>query len=415
MPGLRPEVSVRAKRPASHVIGAVVVTIIGFWAGLSISEAWSADEPTPVAVEVEGTQLLAAAPTSTTTPAPPTTTTTLPPLRSATLRFTGDTLAHRGVVAQAARYASDSDAEYNFAPMFDLVRPYLSSADVAICHLETPLSIDNRQLSGYPTFNVPRELADGLAAAGYDGCSTASNHSLDRRAGGVDATLDVLDSAGLQHAGMARSAEERASATLYDAAGITVANLSYSYGFNGFSVPPDEPWRANIIDPAVVVADAAAAREAGAEYVVVSLHWGTEYRHDPNDEQLAVADALTGRPEVDLIIGHHAHVVQPIEKLDGTWVAFGLGNFLSNQSANCCAVGAQDGVIVGIEISELRVDGTSSPSFSTTVDYIPTWVDRSDFTIVPIGDVIDDPDTEAGLAQVLAASQERTDSVIGLR
>ena len=204
MHGLRPEASSRAQRPSSHVIGAVVLTILGFWAGLSMWEAWSADEP--VAVEVAGKQLVAPAPTSTSTLA--TTTTTLPQLRTATMRFTGDTLAHRGVVAQAALYASDTDAEYNFAPMFDLVRPYLSSADLAICHLETPLSIDNQQLSGYPTFNVPRELADGLAAAGYDGCSTASNHSLDRRAAGVDSTLDVLDSAGLQHAGTARSAEQ---------------------------------------------------------------------------------------------------------------------------------------------------------------------------------------------------------------
>jgi hypothetical protein len=94
---------------------------------------------------------------------------------------------------------------------------------------------------------------------------------------------------------------------------------------------------------------------------------------------------------------------------------FGLGNFLSNQSAICCVVGSQDGVIVDIEISELRVEGTSSPAFSTTVDYIPTWVDRSDFTIVPIADVIDDPEIDAGLAQQLLASQERTDSVIGLR
>ena len=409
MHGLRPEAFSRAQRPSSHVIGAVVLTILGFWAGLSMWVAWSADEP--VAVDVAGKQLVAPAPTST----PATTTTTLPQLRTATMRFTGDTLAHRGVVAQAALYASDTDAEYNFAPMFDLVRPYLTTADVAICHLETPLSIDNQGLSGYPTFNVPRELADGLAAAGYDGCSTASNHSLDRRAAGVDSTLDVLDSAGLQHAGTARSAEERAAATLYDAAGITVANLSYSYGFNGFSGPPDVAWRANIIDPDVILADATAAREAGAEYVVVSLQWGTQYRHDPNDDQLTVADALTGRPEVDLIIGHHAHVIQPIENRDGTWVVFGLGNFLSNQSANCCAVGAQDGVIVDIEISELRVDDTAPSSFSTTVDYIPTWVDRSDFTIVPIADVIDDPDIDAGLAQQLLASQERTDSVIGLR
>lgn len=390
-----------------------VVAIIALWAGLSVANLRSPPSP-QIAAEVEPAQEFAnaeKAPISTTVS---TTTTTAPPvpLRSARLAFTGDTLAHRGVVRQARTYAG-AETGYDFSPMFQLVAPYLGAADVAICHLETPLSPDNTNLSGYPTFNVPREIADALVDAGYDGCSTASNHSLDRRSDGVTGTLDILDEAGLQHSGMARSIEERTEPTLYDAAGITMAHLSYTYGFNGFSTPADEPWRANLIDPDIIVADAAAAKDGGAEFVVVSLHWGTEYRHDPDEQQLAVADALTGRTEIDLIIGHHAHVVQPIEIRNGTPVVFGLGNFLSNQSAICCAAGSQDGAIVEVEISEVeRADRTTPATFETAISVVETWVDRSDFTIVPVADALADPELAGVNVDVLTRSLERTRSVM---
>ena len=311
------------------------------------------------------------------TTVPPTTTTTTepppPPRRTAVLAFSGDTLAHRGVVAQAAANAADAadvEADYDFAPMFDLVRGTLSEADLAICHLETPLSSDNTRLSGYPTFNVPRELADALAGAGYDGCTTASNHSLDRRAEGVTSTLDVLDEAGLRHSGSARDQMEYDEPTIYDAGGIAVASLSYAYGFNGFSEPADSPWLVNEIDVEEITREVAAARSNGAEYVVLSLHWGTEYRHEPNAYQLDHAQQIAAIDGIDIVIGHHAHVVQPVDIVDGLPVVFGLGNFLSNQSANCCARGAQDGLIMQVNIQELPPE--SDLGFRTWLTYVPT-------------------------------------------
>ncbi|NNC79727.1 MAG: CapA family protein [Acidimicrobiales bacterium] len=370
------------------------------------------------AVEVAGASLQIGAGEATTTTPPTTTTaapttTTPPPLRTATLAFTGDTLAHRGVVRQAKAYAADSELDYDFAPMYRLVEPYLSAADVAICHLETPLSIDNRNLSGYPVFNVPHELADGLAAAGYDGCSTASNHSLDRRPSGVFDTIDVLEGAGLQQTGMFRSAEERAEPTIYDAAGIAVAHLSYSYGFNGFTEPGDKPWLVNEIDIDQITADAAAARASGAEYVVVSLHWGIEYRIAPSSEQLEVGPAVLEIDDVDVIIGHHAHVVQPVGKVDDKFVVYGLGNFLSNQSANCCVAASQDGVIVQVHIQERRAAEATDPGFRTWLSYVPTWVDRDDFTIVPVVEALEDEELSDGRQATLEKSRARTNDAIG--
>ena len=328
------------------------------------------------------------------------------------MAFTGDTLAHRGVVRQAAinagRDVAPAGAEYDFAPMFALVEPYLSAADLAICHLETPLSPDNDDLRGYPTFSVPHEMADGLASAGYDGCTFASNHSLDRRPEGVGESLDILDAAGLGHSGSARSQSEYDTPTIYDVNGIAVASLSYSYGFNGFTEPVDTPWLVNEIDLDEIAAETRAAREAGAEYVVLSVHWGTEYVHDPSEYQTELAADLTAIEGIDLIIGHHSHVVQPVDIIDGVPVVYGLGNFLSNQSATCCVDGAQDGMIVNVHLHERRGGG-----FDAFLSYVPTRVDRSDFTIVPVVDALATSDMATLPAPELETSRARTADVVG--
>jgi len=357
-----------------------------------------------------------AAPTSTTTAvSPPTTlastTTTTLPLREAQLAFTGDILAHIGVVRQAATNAAGTAAEYDFAPMFEAVEPILSAADIAICHLETPLSPDNTGLSGFPTFSVPREMADGIAAAGYDGCSFASNHTLDRRPEGVGETLEILDQAGLSHSGAARNPEEYEQTTIYDAGGIAVANLSYTYGFNGFLESPDTPWLTNEISIEEITDEVRRARQEGAEYVTLSLHWGTENRTEPDAFQLDVAQQVAEIEGLDIVIGHHAHVVQPVDLVDDLPIVYGLGNFLSNQSANCCAVGSQDGVIVQVNIEE-RSD-TEGRRFETSLTYVPTWVDRTDFQIVPVGEVLDQNGSLDDVRrQLLEASRSRTASAL---
>lgn len=339
----------------------------------------------------------------------PATTTTLPfEARTFTLVATGDLLVHEYVADMAGYYAGDGGFDFN--PMFRRVQPVLAGADLAICHLETPLSADDSDLVYYPNFRVPFELADAVAAAGYDGCSVASNHSLDAGASGVRATLDHLDRAGVAHAGMALD-QASAGPAWFAPGGVSVAHLSYTDILNGASLPTDPPWLVAALEPGSVIADAAAARAEGAEFVVVSIHWGEEYRSEPTDRQRTVAQQLLASPEVDLIVGHQAHVVQPVLQHSGKYAAVGLGNFLSNQPGDerrsCrpeCPDSTQDGVIAWFAVAD-RPDGSV-----VVVDagYVPTWVDRSTYEIVPLG--LDEP--PGADPAVLAESARRTASVM---
>lgn len=343
--------------------------------------------------------------TSSTTTTTTTTTTTLPPPRTATLAFTGDLLPHSPVVNAAAANATEG---WDFRPMFDEVRPILSAADLAICHVESPVSSTDTNLSGYPVFNAPRALVEAAVDAGYDGCSTASNHSFDRRADGVRSTLDVFEQLGLPQAGMARDADDDLTPVLYDVNDITVAHISATYSLNGFELPAAEPFLVDLIDPEAIIAEAALAKAAGAEFVVVSLHWGNEYQQTPSSAQDQWLSEILPADEVDLIIGHHAHVVQPVDKVGDEWVVFGLGNFLSNQSANCCVAASQDGMIATVTLLE-NDDGTIE---ATGIAYTPTWVDRTNGFVIRVAN------GEPGrpeISDVLAVSAARTGDVVASR
>lgn len=251
-----------------------------------------------------------------------------PGTRPFTLLATGDVIPYPSIMTQAADDAGGED--YDFRPMFAAVAPTVAAADVALCHLETPLGPPEGPFTGYPSFQSPPGLAAALRDVGYDGCSTASNHALDSGTDGVRRTLDALDAAGLHYAGTARTRAESNRPALLRAGGARVAHLSYTYGSNA-GVPADAPWSLRILDPRRVVADARAARRAGADVVVVSAHWGTEWQQEPDLAQRRLADRLTrsrsgGRKDIDLIIGTHNHVPQPYEKINGTWVVYGLGD-----------------------------------------------------------------------------------------
>ncbi|MGW5050921.1 CapA family protein [Actinokineospora sp. NPDC004072] len=254
--------------------------------------------------------------------APPTTT---PPRADGfTIVAGGDVLIHPALTEQAE---ADGGGGRDFGPLFAGIAPVVGDADLAVCHLEVPLAGADGPFAGYPRFYGPPEVAEGLAETGYDVCTTASNHTMDRGAEGAVSTLDVLDAAGIKHTGSARSAEEAGTPLLVDVPGAKVGWLSYTFALNsGTERPAGSPWMTNLLDAGTVIEDARAAREAGADVVVASLHWGVEGKHDPTAEQRRIAEEILGDPAVDLIIGHHAHVVQPFEAFDGKWVAYGLGN-----------------------------------------------------------------------------------------
>ncbi len=292
---------------------------------LAIAGCGSDDDP--------GAALSGTPPTPSSRPTP--TPTPTPDPRTFTLVATGDVLLHERLWTQARNDAGPGE-EMDFAPQLANIAPVVQGAGLAVCHLETPLAPAGGPYEGYPTFSGPPQVTTALVETGYDACTTASNHTFDQGAGGVDRTLDALDAAGLAHAGSARTPEEAETVThvqvATDAGPVDVALLSYTFGFNGIPAPDGETWRGDEIDPARILADASTARAEGAEVVVTALHWGDEYVHEPNALQSELAPQLIASPDIDLLLGHHAHVVQPIENIGGEWVVYGMGNLMANHA-----------------------------------------------------------------------------------
>ncbi|MFQ1001142.1 CapA family protein [Modestobacter sp. SSW1-42] len=266
------------------------------------------------------------------TAAGPATSAALPP-RSFTLVATGDVLVHQG--RSLTEGARQPDGSYDFAAVFAGVAPVVQAADLAVCHLETPVAPPGGPYSGYPAFAVQPEVVDALAGAGYDLCSTASNHSLDDGFDGLVRTLDTLDAAGIAHTGTYRSQAEADTPRVVDVAGVRVGHVATTFSLNGVPLPAGRPFAVDtfaVPDVSGVLADAAAARAAGAEVVVASVHCCAEYDHEPTAGQVEAVRTLLASPDVDLVLGHHAHVVQPFERVEGEWVAYGLGNALAEHA-----------------------------------------------------------------------------------
>lgn len=295
--------------------------------------------------------------------------------REITIVASGDLLIHSPVYARALGYGGGR--WYDFLPMLARIRPIVRSADIAFCHVETPMGAGAP--SGYPRFNSPRSLALAIKWTGWDACDTASNHTVDRGQAGIAATLGSLDRWHIGHTGSARSAAEARRILIMPVKGIKVAFLAYTYGTNGLPLPSS--WSVNLIEPRRIVADGLRARRAGADLVIVNLHAGDEYSHAANAQQLETARYVFAHHGADVIVGQHVHVVQPIRMLSGHYVVFGEGNLLSNQTTACCPLGAQDGLIALIRV---RYEQGGTPQV-VGVDYVPTWVEHPTFVVQPVG------------------------------
>ncbi|MYT34257.1 MULTISPECIES: CapA family protein [unclassified Streptomyces] len=249
------------------------------------------------------------------------------PARPFTLVATGDVIPAHPEALDTAQDDAPMAGGYDFRPMLRGVTPVVRTADLALCHLAAPLGPLDGPFTGYPELQAPPQVATALKATGFDSCATATDHALDQGKGGVRRTLDALDTVGLRHTGTARNAAEAARPTLLRVpGGAVVAHLAYTYDAEGARPPKDAPWAISPLDSGRILADARAARRAGADVVVVSPYWGTEYRTAPDARQRRLARILAaartdGRPDIDLIVGSHTHTPQPFEKVHGTWVA----------------------------------------------------------------------------------------------
>lgn len=316
-----------------------------------------------------------------------------------TVAATGDFLIHEPVFARALENGGGD--RYDFRPMFREIRPYVGGADLAICHVETPMT--DAAPTGYPVFNTPPALARAIADTGWDMCSTASNHSLDRGLEGIRETNAVLDQAGIAHAGSYGSRREAAQPAIFEVEGVRVALLAYTEMTNGIPLP--EPWSVNLAKASRILADAHEARRAGADAVIVNLHAGEEFQSEPSDAQRRLARSLTASDDVTAVIGQHVHIPQPIEQVNGKIVVYGEGNLVSNQTAACCPEASQDGLIAMLDLV-VDADGARVER----ARYVPVWVRHPDYTVLPVGNAL--REGEAPEAE-LRASYERTTDVAG--
>ena len=288
-----------------------------------------------------------------------------------TLSAIGDIMCH-GPNYKAAYNASTNT--YDFSPFFTDISAYTSKADITIGNLETTFAGEARGYSGYPTFNSPAELGKAIKDIGVDVLCTANNHCMDKGYSGITNTLDTLDSLGFDHIGTSRSIEEQNKILVKNVNGINIAFLAFTYGTNGISIPAGKEYSVNLIDKDLIRKQIASAKELNVDMICVNMHWGIEYATTPNSEQKELADFLFENG-VDVILGSHAHVLQPMEKRtitleDGSvkdgFVIYSLGNFVSNQTD----INTQDTIILNLQITKSGETGKISID---DISYIPVY------------------------------------------
>jgi poly-gamma-glutamate synthesis protein (capsule biosynthesis protein) len=227
---------------------------------------------------------------------------------------------------------------------------------------------------------------------------------------GIDETINALLANNVAQSGMARTPNEIEPQT-FSVKGVTLSHLSYTFSYNGLSLPQDQEWRSALIDTDRILRDAQKAREMGADAVIVSMHWGNEMSHQLNSQQTNVADALTKSGYVDLIVGHHAHVVQPIEKVNGVWVMYGMGNVLSNLPTDeRWPASSQD---AGVFTITMRRNTAGKVLFDSPIVH-PTWVDKQNGWIIrDITKLRANSNTSGVIPRELELSLGRTTRVLG--
>ena len=299
----------------------------------------------------------------------------------AELLFAGDAMQHQALIDQARLRG---DGGYDYSDCFTYIAPTVTEADYAVCNLEVPLG-GGPDYTGYPCFSAPDSYAEALRDAGFDMFMTANNHSLDRRDRAARRTLVALDSLGIDHVGSYRDSLDREEKVPFikNIKGFKIGFLNYTYGTNG--IPPQDGVEIALIDRERMAREIRKTREAGAEILVVMVHWGVEYVLLQNRNQEELADFLVDQG-VDLIIGGHPHVIQPMKVVHNekegkdVLVVYSLGNLISNMKT----ADTRGGALVRARI-ERDAEGKArfkSADYDTFFSAKPTGP-ASNFTVIP--------------------------------
>ncbi|MFX3632828.1 MAG: CapA family protein [Candidatus Pristimantibacillus sp.] len=286
----------------------------------------------------------------------------------------GDVMMHK---PQLPGSYDKKTKKYSFDSYFTDVKPILADGDWVMANLETPVAGPAYGYTGYPSFNAPIELLEGLQKAGFNILTTANNHSLDKGEKGLLLTLKHIKELNIPFKGTAATQEEADSPVIIDQNGIKMGVLSYTYGTNGIPLPKGKPYMVSLIEENKIIEDIQKTKQAGADFVTVALHFGTEYQTKPNEEQKRLARKLVAEG-ADIIAGSHPHVIQPYEVLEATdsngevrrgLIIYSMGNFISNQREDT----KDYGVIFKVLIRKNMTDNTIE---LREIESIPTWVHR---------------------------------------
>ncbi len=335
-------------------------------------------------------------PTPTPTPAP-----TPPP--EARIQMAGDVLLHIFPI-NAARTGTDT---YNFKPFFSDVKPYLTG-DLVMCNMEGPIDVNggNQGITTFPLFNAPNEIAEAVRDAGFNYVVAGNNHSYDKKLAGLIATQANLAKAGLEFTGIYSCQEEFENQDcLSNINGIPVAVLNYTQDDNGLSpwIPEDvRPYTlrrfTGTMDSLPAMAeDIERVRAQGARFVILALHWGTEYQNKPSSAQTELAQALCDAG-ADMIWGAHPHVCQPVVWVDAKdgrrcLVAYSTGNFFADQTAmNPPNARTQYGMVLDIVIRDTgdAIEWVDASCLPTLTARFQNDDDRRDYRVFPIPEASDE-------------------------
>lgn len=244
------------------------------------------------------------------------------------LIMVGDALLHGSVYRDAYK-----NGVYNFDSQLEYIKPIVQNYDLAFYNQESILGGTELGLSDYPTFNSPWEFGDAMINSGFNLVSLANNHTMDR---GEKAVLNSCEywksKEDVLAVGSYCSKEDSEAIQIREKNGIKYTLLAYTYGTNGISVPQGKEYLVNLYSDEKVKNDIAKVRDK-VDLLIVSMHWGTEYRTEPTKEQKREAEYLSSLG-VDIIIGTHPHIIEPITYINDTLVIYSLGNFISAQSTN---------------------------------------------------------------------------------
>lgn len=308
-----------------------------------------------------------------------------------TLCFTGDLMCH----STQFNYANVGADTFDFTGVYTEVKTFLSESDFTVGNLETVVAGKNKGYSGYPYFNAPDDFIYALKDAGFDLLITANNHALDQGWDGVKRTIEIINDNQLYQTGTFVSKEDRDSVRIFEINSITIAFLAYSENTNGLPIPKGKDFAINLIDEELIKNDIVKAREKNVDVVLVHLHFGQEYLREPDDYQKQIVNKII-EYGADIIIGGHPHVIQPVNffktnnaELDSGFVAYSLGNFVSNQRWRY----SDAGLILNIQISKNIL---SDSIYIREVNYLPTWVFKGE--------------TEKGREYVILPSQLSNDT-----